>query len=33
MAKVMQLKRQKELNKLYKTMNFLMDSLNNEKEQ
>ena len=33
MGKVMQLKRQKVLNKLYKTMNVLMDSLNNEKEQ
>ena len=29
----MQIKRQKELNKLYKTMNFMMNSLKNEKEQ
>ena len=33
MEKVMELKRQKVLNKLYKAMNVLMDSLHNQKEQ
>ena len=32
MGKIVQIKRQKELNKLYKNMNFMMNSLQNEKE-